>query len=196
MPAGGGGFMATANHAGNPINDGATPKMADEILQFSEKLKRFFLEVLEAFRYLLEQGIRKSWNRVKEEVAFLWKRFTAFDFVCGNLSLAALGASILVFFSGFGVLGYQIFLWLKDGVWTEFPLMKAFNYFFENTALQEWVQNPSSWLGLHQLVEWNLINIPISLVLIVNGIGGIGFMIFVISSALLIRRFQFKHREA
>jgi len=176
------------------MNSSEPPKRVQELMEFSEQVRLFLLEFLEAGRYLLEKGVRKSLARVKEEVTFLWKRFTALDFVCGNLSLAAFSGGLLVSLAGFALIGYQAVLWLMDGVWTEMPLMVVFNFLFEDTALHQWLQTPESWFGLHQVVEWNLTHVPVSLVLIVDGAAIAAFMAMVIMAALLVRRFQFKHR--
>ncbi len=145
--------------------------------------------------YHLQRGLRKSLTRVKEEFRFLYQNFTVFDFVCCNLNLAGLLISSLVFFAGIGIVGYQSFVWLKDGVWNALPLMAVFDFLFENTALHEWIQNPASWLGLHQVIEWNLTHVPASLVLIVDGAVLSAGLLAMMVLAILIRRFQFKYQE-
>ncbi len=169
------------------------PQRAQEMLDLSEKARLFCLDLLKAGQYFLQKGVRQSLVQVKEEIRFLFQRFTVFDFVCCNLNLAGLLLSSLVFFAGIGIVGYQSFVWIKDGVWNAMPLMAVFDFLFENTALQEWVHNPASWTGLHQVIEWNLTNVPLSLVLIVEGgllsAGLLAMMVL----AILIRRFQFKH---
>ena len=171
------------------------PQRAQEMLDLSEKARLFCLDLLKAGQYFLQKGVRQSLVQVKEEIRYLFQKFTVFDFVCCNLNLAGLLLSSLVFFAGIGIVGYQSFVWIKDGVWNAMPLMAVFDFLFENTALQEWMQNPTSWTGLHQVVEWNLTNVPLSLVLIVEGgllsAGLLAMMVL----AILIRRFQFKHRE-
>ncbi len=145
--------------------------------------------------YHLQEGLRKSLTRVKEETRFLFQKFTAFDFICANLTLALLLVSGLVFVSGIGIVGYQSFMWLKDGLWTALPLMALFEFLFENTALYQWMSHPGSWLGLHELIEWNLMHVPLSLVLIVDGVVVFAGTLAVMFLAILVRRFQFKFRE-
>ena len=171
------------------------PQRAQEMLDFSEKARLFCLELLTAGQYFLQKGVRQSLARVKEELRYLFKKFTVFDFVCWNLNLAGLLVSSLVFFAGIGIVSYQAFVWLKDGVWNAMPLMAVFDFLFANTALQEWVQNPASWQGLHQVIEWNLTNVPLSLVLIVEGAVLSAGLLAIMALAILIRRFQFKHRD-
>ena len=171
------------------------PPRAQEMLDFSEKSRLFCLDLLAAGQYFLQQGVRQSLTRVKEELRFLYQKFTVFDFVCFNLNLAGLLISSLVFFAGMGIVGYQTMVWLQDGVWNAMPLMAVFNFLFENTAAQEWMQNPASWQGLHQVIEWNLTNVPLSLVLIVEGAVLTAGLLAMMALAILIRRFQFKHRD-
>ena len=171
------------------------PPRAQEVLDFSEKTRLFCLDLLEAGQYFLQKGVRQSLVRVKEELRFLYQKFTVFDFVCWNLNLAGLLVSSLVFFAGIGIVSYQTFVWLKDGVWNAMPLMAVFDWLFEGTALQEWVHNPASWQGMHQVIEWNLTNIPLSLVLIIEGAVLSAGLLAMMALAILIRRFQFMHRE-
>jgi hypothetical protein len=73
--------------------------------------------------------------------------------------------------------------------------MMVFNFLFEGTALGVWMQNPDSWVGLHQVMEWALLNTPIALVLIVDGLILSAGMFASIVFAVMVRRFQFKHSE-
>jgi len=169
------------------------PPRAQEMLDFSEKVRLFCLELLAVGQYFLQKGALQSLARVKEELRYLFQKFTWFDFVCCNLNLAGLLASLTVFFSGIGIVGYQTFVWLKDGVWNAMPLMAVFDFLFENTALHEWVHNPASWQGLHQVIEWSLTNVPLSLVMIIEGGLLSAGLLAMMALAILIRRFQFKH---
>ena len=142
------------------------PHRAQEMLDFSGQARLFCLDLLTAGQYFLQKGVRQSLTQVREELRFLYQKFTVLDFVCWNLNLAGLLVSSLVFFAGIGIVGYQTFVWLKDGVWNAMPLMAVFDWLFEGTALQEWVHNPASWQGMHQVIDGNRTNIPLSLVLI------------------------------
>ena len=160
-----------------------------------EAARLFIVDALETCRFVFGKGLVSAYEAAREELKFLFKRFTVLDYVFGNLSLLGLLLCFTIFLSGFGLLGYQIVLWLMDGVWNAMPLMMVFSFLFEGTALGTWMQNPDSWVGLHQIVEWLLVNTPISLVLIVDGLILSAGMATVIVFAVMVRRFQFKHKE-
>ena len=134
-------------------------------LQFLESGCLFLLELKEALAPYWFRALVKSKSYYKKMAG----KLTGWDFCFGGFSAGLILFSVLVFLSGFCVLFYQGFSWLQSGVWGELPLLKFFNYFFDGTAMHLWFQNPGSWLGLHQIVSWTLENVPISLVLIVNG---------------------------
>ncbi len=170
-------------------------KRVGEILGTLEAARLFVIDVLQTCRFVLEKGMVSAYEATRQELKFLVKRFTMLDFILGNLGLLGLLLCFMVFLSGFGLLGYQIVIWLQDGIWNAMPMMMVFNMLFENTALGIWMQNPDSWLGLHQLLKWSLDNIPISLVLIFNGMILSAGMAAGIALAIMFRRFQFKHSE-
>jgi hypothetical protein len=170
-------------------------KRVGEMLGAMEAARLFVLDALQACRFVFEKGLVSAYEATRQELKFLFKRFTVLDYVFGNLSLLGLLLCLTVFLSGFGLLGYQTVVWLQDGVWNAMPLMMVFSFLFEGTALGAWMQNPDSWVGLHQVMEWLLINTPISLVLIVDGLILSVGMVAVIIFAVMVRRFQFKHRE-
>ena len=101
----------------------------------------------------------------------------------------------LFLISGLGLVGYQVFLWIKDGVWSEFTVMVVFDFLFENTLAAQWLSNPESWFGLQKVVEWLLQNIPLSVALIIPSIMALGGMTCVLIAALAIRFYQFKTKE-
>jgi hypothetical protein len=170
-------------------------KRVGEMLGAMEAARLFVLDALHTGRFVFEKGLVSAYDATRQELKFLFKRFTVFDFVFGNLSLLGLLSGVVIFFSGFGLLGYQTVVWLQEGVWTAMPLMMVFNFIFDGTGLGAWMQNPDSWMGLQQIMEWLLIHTPISLVLIVNGLILSMLMTSVIIFAVMVRRFQFKHRE-
>ncbi len=190
LPPGKVAFMTAHNETLNSPNPPAGPKMAQDLIHWYDRVRLFGIDALEALQFLLEQGVRKSWVRAKEEFRFLYKKFSTMDYIFGNLSLAAMGFAGLLMMVGFSILGYQGVLWLQGGVWDAMPMMLVFNFLFEGTALQGWILSPESWLGLQQLVEWGLANIPISLVLVLSGVAlslaTAGFF----AAALMFRRIQ------
>jgi hypothetical protein len=170
-------------------------KRVGKMLGAMEAARLFVLDFLQTCRFVFEKGLVSAYEATRQELKFLFKRFTMLDYVFGNLCLLGLLLCFMVFLAGFGLFGYQAVVWLQDGVWNAMPLMMVFSFLFEGTALGTWMQNPDSWAGLHQIMEWLLINTPISLVLIVEGLilsaGMAAFIVF----AVMVRRFQFKHRE-
>ncbi len=144
---------------------------------------------------MIKDSAKKLWSRTVSEIRFFISRSTMLDYLGGGITAAIGFMATLVFLSGFGLIGYQIFLWLKDGVWTEFPLFVVFNFMFENTALQSWMQQPESWYGLQQVSSWFLENIPLSLALIVPGFMVASGMAGIAAAAICIRYYQFKKME-
>jgi hypothetical protein len=136
--------------AGKTYNE---PKRVGEMLGALEAARLFILDALQTCRFVFEKGLVSAYQTTKEELKYLFQRFTALDFVFGNLSLLGLLLSFLVVLSGFGIVGYQVVIWLQDGVWNALPLMLVFNFIFEGTALGAWMQNPESWLGLRSLTD-------------------------------------------
>ena len=176
----------------NSYNDS---KRVGEMLGALEAARLFVLDALQTCRFVFEKGLASAYQATRKELKFLFKRFTALDYVFANLSLLGLLLCFTVFLSGFGLLGYQIVDWLQDGEWNAMPLMMVFTFLFDGTAFGAWMQNPESWVGLHQVLEWLLINTPISLVLIVDGLILTAGMAAAIVLAVMVRRFQFKHQQ-
>ena len=154
-----------------------------------EKALGFMSEVWETFRILLDMGV----TRAIREIKFIISKSTALDYIGGGLSalIGFLGALILT--AGVCLTGYQIVLWLIDGVWTEFPLFIVFNFMFENTALHSWMANPESMYGLQVVVSWILENTPLSAALIVPGFILATTMAGIMGLAVMIRYYQFKN---
>jgi hypothetical protein len=64
------------------------------------------------------------------------------DYVGGAIGLVVLATMVGVVF----ILGGQIFRWLKDGVWVEYPTSKLIAEFgFERPAV--------SWLGVQKIID-------------------------------------------
>lgn len=168
-------------------------KRVGEMLGYLEAARLFSLDVLNTCRFVFDEGLVSAIQAARQELRFLVKRFTVVDLVVGSFSMAGLTLCLMVFLSGFGILGYQTVTWLEDGVWTAYPMMMVFTYFFEGSAFGVWMHNPESWSGLHQIMEWGLTNIPISLVLIIDGLILSVGMAAIITLAVMVRRFQFKH---
>lgn len=148
-------------------------------------------EVWETCNLLFKKGLAQGIKEIK----FFVSKSTFLDFVCGGLNALFGSLAALIFLSGFCVIGYQILLWLIEGVWTEFPLVLGFNFLFENTALHSWVANPESLYGLQKVVTWVLENTPISAALIVPGFIFALLLAGIMAGAIMIRYYQFKKAE-
>ena len=110
------------------------------------------MKIWETFRVLLDKAV--TW--AVREVKFFLSKTTLVDYIGGGLSAFIGLFSVLILSIGFFLIGYQIGLWLINGVWTEFPLFVVFNFLFENTALHSWISNPESMFGLQRVVAWIL----------------------------------------
>lgn len=77
---------------------------------------------------------------------------------------------LLVALAGLGVLGLQVFAYLKTGGWKSVSTLSVLSPYFP------WLNNPQSWFGLHDIVRDMLGLLPLSLALVVLGwlIAGFG----------------------
>ncbi len=170
-------------------NTGA--QRAEEILAFLDRAGNYLLDLTRTFEILVKRAFAKTMEEARN---FLGK-LSALDFIFGGMSATALFLSGLVFLSGVGVTVYQAVLWLRDGVWSQLPLLALFDYFFEGSAFQAWIQNPGSWYGLHTIVSWLLENVPVSLACVTAG----GLAIFLATGVMAmaggVRYYQFRHLQ-
>ena len=156
-----------------------------------KKARVVLFEIWETFRILLDKGVTQSVREIK----FFFSKTTLVDYIGGGVSALIGFLSTLILITGFSLIGYQIGLWLIEGVWTEFPLFIVFNFLFENTALHNWIANPESMYGLQVVVSWVLENTPLSAALIVPGLV-LGTVIAGITVlAVMVRYYQFKSPE-
>ena len=70
---------------------------------------------------------------------------------------------LLVALAGLGVLGLQLFGYLKIGEWKSVSLLSV------ASPQLPWLDNPQSWFGLHDIVRDALGIMPLSLTLILVG---------------------------
>ncbi|MBI5426714.1 MAG: hypothetical protein HZA02_00370 [Nitrospinae bacterium] len=170
-------------------NTGA--QRAEQILAFLDNAGNYLLGMKQTFEIL----VKKAFAKTLEEARSFYGKLSALDFIFGGMSATALFLSGLVFLSGIGVTVYQAVLWLRDGVWSQLPLLALFDYFFEGSALQAWLQKPESWYGLHEIVSWLLENVPLSLACVAAG----GLAIFLVTSVMAMaggfRYYQFKNLQ-
>ena len=132
--------------------------------------------------------------KVKNDSRQVVRKLTFLDYLFGGISAFLMFCAGLVMLAGVGIVSYQSFMWLQDGIWKELPLFSAFNYILEGTAFHGWVSDPQSWLGLHNLVVWCLENIPLVLVLIVDGMAVIFFVVAIMTMGLSFRFYQAKEK--
>jgi len=156
-----------------------------------DNAKEFYEEVKMNLQKITSQAISK----VSKELRFFISKLTPVDFFCGCITLGIMSLASLFLASGLGLVGYQIFLWIKNGVWSEFAIMEVFNSLFGNTLAAQWLSNPESWFGLQKIIEWLLYNIPVSVALIVPSIMVLVGMMCVTVVALTLRFYQLKSKE-
>lgn len=76
-------------------------------------------------------------------------------------------AGVLVVLSGVGVIGFQIFIFLKGGTWISLSMLELMPIIPGDLAA--WLRYPESWLGLHKLVYGFLDAMPLSLLALIIG---------------------------
>lgn len=72
---------------------------------------------------------------------------------------------VIVQTAGWGIIVYQIFSWLRNGVWNAISLESVLHSggFFPPYS---WYVQPDSWIGVHSALSFALQKIPLSLFLI------------------------------
>ena len=160
----------------------------DQLSQFWVTFKQFLTEFFKVLKALFQKGKDEAWKEIRSSSAKLQKK----DFVCVGILLAIGLFGNFIFLIGLGVLFYQCFLWLQNGVWTEYDLFSVFNYVFENTEVYQWMINPESWIGMQKLLLWILEVIPVSLALMVPGFSIAISAVSIFFVALILRYYQLK----
>ena len=153
--------------------------------------KEFYREVVINLKSISKKTIFKA----SEELRFFISKLTTLDLFCVSFILAIMAFAFLFLLSGLGLVSYQVFLWMKDGIWPEFPIEVVFNFLFENTLLAQWLSNPESWFGLQKIVEWLLQNIPLSVALIIPSFLILSAVASILAVAIVFRFYQFKNTE-
>ena len=153
-----------------------------------DRAKDFYREVIAN----LNDTIRKTVLKVIEEFRFFISKLTIVDFIYASITTMTMAFASLFLLSGLGLVSYQVFLWMKNGIWPEFPIEIVFNFLFENTLLAQWLSNPESWFGLQKIVEWLLKSIPLSVALIIPSVLIFFTMACMLITAIAFRFYQFK----
>ena len=73
-------------------------------------------------------------------------------------------ALILLLFGGLGVLGWQVYEYLKLGVWTPISIITALEW-----MQVQWAYSPNDWVGLHNIFQ----KIPLSVVMFTPALLGV-----------------------
>ncbi len=160
----------------------------NKTISFLNSLWTFIKDMARPWKAFFENYVLKVKNDSKKVV----RKLTFLDYFFGGLSVFIMFVAGLMILTGVGIVSYQSFIWLQDGIWQELPLLSAFNYLLEGTAIHNWVSEPQSWLGLHNVVVWSLENIPLALVIIVDGLAVIFIVAAVMTMGLSLRFYQFK----
>lgn len=72
--------------------------------------------------------------------------------------LVVISFAVALLFS-LGILGWQVFKWMRTGVWIPLPFSKAFEYFGADLSP---IYYPSDWYGLAKIGQW-ILELPLSL---------------------------------
>ena len=72
-----------------------------------------------------------------------------------DISVVGFAATLLGFgvLGAFGILGYQIYFYLRSGYWLSISIITALGW-----LESEWALNPTQWLGLHKILN----SVPLS----------------------------------
>jgi len=160
----------------------------NRLFQYIKTAQHIFIGFVQAIKIQIKKEFIELWN---EFLAFTSK-LSATDFFFAGINIMVGLFGIIFMLTGIGLLSYQSLLWLQTGIWTEYPLLGIFNFLFENTALQQWIINPESWIGMQKLFLWFLESIPVSLALIIPGISIALAASVIFFIALVIRFYQLK----
>jgi hypothetical protein len=159
--------------------------------RYMDTARQFFNEVFKGLKTLSQKGLLEAWKDIRSAVS----RLTPQDFIVTALITITGMFGVMIFMTGLSLFGYQVILWLQDGIWTEFPLVVVFNFLFENTVLHQWMIHPESWLGLQKMFLWFLESIPLSIALMVPGFSIALFMAGTLAAALVYRFYQLRNRN-
>jgi hypothetical protein len=75
---------------------------------------------------------------------------------------------VLLILVGVALVGFQIVVYLKDGHWERMPLFYLAALLGPD-QFKSWLRHPTSWLGLHTVVDGFLKIMPLTLFLILVG---------------------------
>jgi hypothetical protein len=116
------------------------------------------LSFLEKYRYI---KYKFGGLLLKVGVAFRYSKYKVGCFIINILALLALGIGWLSVLIPSYIVGGQIIEFLKLGIWKPHSTLLIVAY-----ANPEWVNNPSTWKGLHVVLDMLPSSIPIFITLL------------------------------
>jgi len=176
-----GGFMNIESDQKSEFN---YEEWISRLFQYIKTAQHIFIGFTQTIKTKIKRGFIEVWKEIRPFAS----KLSAADFFFAGINIMAGVFGIIFIMAGVGLLSYQLLLWLQTGIWTEYPLLAIFNFLFENTALQQWMGSPESWIGMQKLFLWFLESIPVSLALIIPGLS-IAFSASVIFFIALVLRF-------
>lgn len=76
-----------------------------------------------------------------------------------SAELIVIAAYIMGLLGALTIVGWQVFQWLRTGVWIPIPISEGFAYLGIDLT---WVYMPADWQGLAKVVQW-LLEIPLAI---------------------------------
>lgn len=84
--------------------------------------------------------------------------------------LVALAAfCLLLLLAGVGLLGFQVYGWLRGGTWTSLSVLAILAKYFPGSSLMQWLGAPDTGQGLQKFARTFFGCCPLSLILMVSG---------------------------
>ena len=107
---------------------------------------------------LLQSAHNRHWQKrlgmISKEVAFLPPKHAIYEIKMDDdriFSGFLIWVGLAVSLSGLAVLGYQTFLFLRDGEWISYSLLYLVKILPNGILL--WARDPDSWFGLHKILN-------------------------------------------
>ncbi len=88
--------------------------------------------------------------------------------ILGPLYLVGIGFVL----SGTGLFGFQVYYYLKHGIWKAYSLTWLVLEIGRNfePKINSWLIQPSNWIGMHKILIFILNLVPLSLFALISGI--------------------------
>lgn len=129
----------------------------------------YLLHVFFAFiyTYWIKLGIFKAKPYVQRAVRGFMRHGSTESAVVTSESISKFGDGLAVLLvallpiAGLGIVGLQLYAWLRTGVWLTFSVVDGLKLMFD----YQWLANPVDWKGLHSALS----NAPLSVLLVIGG---------------------------